>query len=156
MVFELRSSAFKAFGEIPDKYTCEGDNISPEVTWREAPEGTRSFVIIVDDPDAPNPASPQMTWVHWVLYNIPSNVQSLPEAIQKMPGGTLQGLNDWRQKGYRGPCPPIGRHRYHFKIYALDIVLPDLETPTKDELLAAMRGHVLGQAEMVASYRKHH
>ena len=112
--------------------------------------------MIVDDPDAPDPANPKMTWVHWILYNIPAPVSSLPEGVkdQDLPKGTLHGLNDWKKSGYGGPCPPIGQHRYFHKLYALDVVLPDLGRPTKDKLEEAMEGHVLSKAELIGLYQR--
>ncbi len=127
MAIQLTSDSFSHQGEIPSKHTCEGEDTSPPLSWVGAPEGTKSFVLIVDDPDAPDPKAPKMTWVHWVLYNIPPNSEGLAEAVlvQDLPSGTLQGRNDWGRTGYGGPCPPIGRHRYFHKFYALDTVLAD-------------------------------
>ena len=139
-------------GEIPKIYTCQGKDLSPPLTWKGAPEKTKSYVLIVDDPDAPDPAAPKMCYVHWVLYNIPSSCTGLEEGVTKTPG--LDGLNDWKRTGYGGPCPPIGRHRYFFKLYALDAELPNLSTPTKDQLLEAMEGHILVGAELVGTYQK--
>lgn len=152
----LTSLSFKNQGEIPKQHTCDGKDISPALAWLEVPEGTKSFALIVDDPDAPDPANPRMTWVHWVLYNIPASSSSLPEGVKKnaLPEGTLEGLNDWKRTGYSGPCPPIGKHRYFHKLYALDIVLPDLQKPTKSKLEKAMEGHILGQAELVGLYQR--
>lgn len=150
----LTSSNFVSQGAIPAKHTCDSSDISPSLSWSEAPEGTKSFALIVDDPDAPDPANPRMTWVHWVLYNIPATTETLAEGIKKLPGGTMEGLNDWKQTGYRGPCPPIGRHRYFHKIYALDTVLPDLKKPTKPVLEKAMEGHILAKTELVGLYKK--
>ena len=112
--------------------------------------------MIVDDPDAPDPANPKMTWVHWILYNIPAAVSSLPENVKvvDLPEGTLQGLNDWKKTGYGGPCPPIGKHRYFHKLYALDIILPDLTRPTKTKLEKAMEGHILHKAELIGLYQR--
>jgi len=143
-------------GEIPRKYTCQGEDISPPLQWNGAPAEAKSLALIVDDPDAPDPRSPKMTWVHWVLYNLPPDSTGLPEAIspQAMPAGTRQGLNDWKRPGYGGPCPPIGRHRYFHKLYALDVVLESLDKPSKAELLAAMQDHVIAQAELVGTYQK--
>lgn len=158
MSLVLTSSAFAEGGEIPSRYTCEAETqeISPPLAWQGLPPGTRSLALIADDPDAPDPQAPKMTWVHWVLYNLPSDSSGLPEAVapQDLPPGTLQGLNDWKKTGYGGPCPPIGRHRYFFKLHALDIVLPDLGTPTKAGLEKAMGGHVLARAELVGTYEK--
>lgn len=154
---QLQSSAFKAGGAIPERYTCEGDDVSPPLAWSGAPAGTKAFGLIVDDPDAPDPKAPKMTWVHWVLHNVPANVNALPEgASDRLPAGTRQGKNDWKRTGYGGPCPPIGRHRYFFKLYALDTELPDLREPTKAQLEAAMKGHILAQAELMGTYEKKH
>jgi len=152
----LTSIAFAHLAAIPAKYTCQGADISPPLTWSGVPAGTKSLVLILDDPDAPDPAAPKMTWVHWVLYNIPPATTSLPEAVQPvaLPAGTQEGINDWKRTGYGGPCPPIGRHRYFHKLYALDTVLPDLKHPSKAQLEKAMAGHILGQAELVGSYQK--
>ena len=155
MAITLRSPAFSHNGAIPRQYTCEGADLSPALEWGGLPEGTKSLVLIVDDPDAPDPKAPKMTWVHWVLYNIPPSATGLPENVKSaLPAGTLEGVNDWKRTGYGGPCPPIGRHRYFHKLYALDMVLPDLGKPTKAELEQAMKGHVLGQAELVGTYQK--
>ncbi len=133
--------------------TCEGANVSPPLAWGDVPAGAKSLVLIVDDPDAPDPGAPQMTWVHWVLYNLPANCRELPEAVQTLPAGTLEGVSDWKRTGYGGPCPPIGRHRYFHKLYALDVVLPDLHRPDKKRLELAMRGHVLAEAQLVGTYQ---
>jgi Raf kinase inhibitor-like YbhB/YbcL family protein len=113
-------------------------------------------VLIVDDPDAPDPEAPKMTWVHWILYNIPADVSGLTEGVtaERLPGGTQEGLNDWKRTGYGGPCPPIGRHRYFHKLYALDTVLQDMGNPTKAQLEAAMEGHVIARAQLVGTYAK--
>ncbi|MGP1676511.1 MAG: YbhB/YbcL family Raf kinase inhibitor-like protein [Giesbergeria sp.] len=150
----LSSAAFTQQGAIPTKYTCEGADLSPPLTWIDLPRGTKSLALVVDDPDAPDPAAPKTTWVHWVLYNLPPSVDGLPEGASVLPPGTQQGLNDWRRTGYGGPCPPIGRHRYFHKLYALDTVLPDLGRPTKAILEKAMKGHILGQAQLVGTYQK--
>ena len=154
MSLTLTSPAFSHNGDIPAKFTCQGEDLSPALQWSGAPDGTKSFALIVDDPDAPDPANPRMTWVHWLLYNIPASATGLPEAVSELPQGTLQGLNDWKRTGYGGPCPPIGTHRYFFKLYALDVMLPDLKNPDKKKLEQAMQGHVLTQAEMVGLYQK--
>jgi Raf kinase inhibitor-like YbhB/YbcL family protein len=154
MALQLTSTAFAAGGEIPLRHTCQGEDISPPLASSGVPTNARSLVLIVDDPDAPDPASPKMVYVHWVLYNIPPSTAALPEAVARLPDGTRQGLNDWRRTGYGGPCPPIGRHRYFHKLYALDTVLPDLGTPTKAMLEAAMKGRVIAQAELVGTYQK--
>jgi Raf kinase inhibitor-like YbhB/YbcL family protein len=156
MAFVLTSPAFANNGRIPAQYTCDGVDISPPLSWSDAPQGTRSFALIVDDPDAPDPKAPKVIWVHWVIYNIPADVTSLPEdaARRGLPAGAQQGLNDSKRVGYNGPCPPIGRHRYFHKLYALDTVLQDLGHPTKAQLLSAMQGHVLAEAQLVGTYEK--
>jgi Raf kinase inhibitor-like YbhB/YbcL family protein len=152
----ITSTAFAAGGEIPATYTCEGKDISPPLAWSGAPSGTRSLALIVDDPDAPDPAAPKMTWVHWVLYNLPASTDGLREAVRAntLPPGTREGMNDWGRTGYGGPCPPIGRHRYFHKLYALDTVLPDLGQPSKAALENAMHGHIMARAELLGTYRK--
>jgi Raf kinase inhibitor-like YbhB/YbcL family protein len=154
MSLTLTSSAFTHNGAIPSQYTCEGKDISPPLAWSGMPAGTKSLALIVDDPDAPDPAAPKLTWVHWVLYNIPANVSGLPEAMKQLPPGTRDGLNDWQRTGYGGPCPPIGRHRYFHKLYALDITLPDLGKANKAKVEGAMKGHILAQAELIGTYQK--
>jgi len=154
MSLNIASTAFGHQGRIPARYTCEGADVSPPLSFSGMPEGTRSLALIVDDPDAPDPAAPKMTWVHWVLYNLPADTEGLAEAVSRLPAGTREGLNDWQRTGYGGPCPPIGRHRYFFKLYALDVVLPDLHEPDKAGLERAMRGHVLEQAVLMGTYQK--
>jgi len=152
----LSSPAFADQGEIPPRFTCEGQDISPALRWSGVPAATRCLVLIVDDPDAPDPRAPRLTWVHWVLYNIPPGTTELPEAVRgdQLPAGTLEGLNDWKRTGYGGPCPPVGRHRYFHKLYALDIVLPDLHTPRKGRVEQAMGDHVLAQAQLLGTYER--
>lgn len=150
----ISSSAFTPEGEIPTKHTCQGDDASVPLTWSAIPDGAESLALIVDDPDAPDPEAPKTVWVHWVLYNLPVTATGLEEAVTDLPEGTLAGKNDWGKTGWGGPCPPIGRHRYYFKIYALDTVLPDLGEPTKAELLEAMEGHVIAQGELMGTYQK--
>lgn len=154
MDMTIASSAFANNATIPKLYTCEGKDISPPLAWSSVPTAAKSLVLIVDDPDAPDPAAPRMTWVHWVLYNLPVESTGLPEAVHSLPAGTLDGLNDWQRAGYGGPCPPIGRHRYFHKFYALDVVLPDLKEPTKTALEDAMKGHVVGEAQLLGTYQK--
>lgn len=156
MAFTLSSSAFSSMEEIPSNYTCSGDDISPPLQWVDVPDNTASLALIVDDPDAPDPKAPKMTWVHWILYNLPPDTDNLIEAVPSnaLPPGTQQGINDWKRVGYGGPCPPIGRHRYFFKIYALDIVLPEKHGLTKAELEVAMQGHVIGKAEIIGTYQQ--
>jgi Raf kinase inhibitor-like YbhB/YbcL family protein len=156
MALKISSSAFAPNGAIPSKYTCEGADISPPLEWSGAPDGTRSFALVVDDPDAPDPKAPKVTWVHWVLYNLPPTAKGLPEGVAPtaLPAGTKPGINDWKKTGWGGPCPPVGRHRYFFKLYALDGVLPDLSRPTKAALEQAMGTHILGKAELIGTYAK--
>jgi len=156
MAMTLGSAAFVHGGEIPSRYTCEGQDRTPPLAWAGVPDSARSLVLIVDDPDAPDPAAPRMTWVHWVLYNIPPETRGLPEGARPadLPPGTREGINSWSRSGYGGPCPPVGRHRYFHKLYALDIVLPVMNKPVKADVEAAMDGHVLDQAELVGTYRK--
>jgi Raf kinase inhibitor-like YbhB/YbcL family protein len=150
----ISSTAFGHQGAIPALHTCEGKDVSPPLAWTDLPAGARSLALIVDDPDAPDPAAPQMTWVHWVLYNLPAANGGLPEGVKTLPAGTKEGVNDWKRAGYGGPCPPIGRHRYFFKLYALDTVLPDLNRPTKTKLEEAMKGHVIGESQLMGTYQK--
>jgi Raf kinase inhibitor-like YbhB/YbcL family protein len=154
VTLSLTSSAFSAGDSIPREHTCEGDDVSPALEWSGAPAGTRSFALIVDDPDAPDPNAPKMTWVHWILYDMPASTTGLTKGAKKLPPGTREGVNDWKRTGYGGPCPPIGRHRYFHKLYALDTVLGDRGQPTKAKLESAMKGHVLAQAELVGTYEK--
>jgi Raf kinase inhibitor-like YbhB/YbcL family protein len=156
MSLTITSSAFAPNAAIPSLYTCQGKDISPPLAWSGVPAGARSLALIVDDPDAPDPAAPKMTWVHWVLYDIASAAGGLPEAVKStaLPAGTREGVNDWGRTGYGGPCPPIGRHRYFHKLYALDTVLPDLKRPDKAALEKAMQGHILAQAALIGTYQK--
>ena len=156
MVFAVSSPAFEHETEIPSLYTCDGRDISPPLQWREFPPQTRSFALIIEDPDAPDPANPRLTWVHWMLYNIPPSTDSLSEDAggSGLPVGTLEGLNDWRRTGYGGPCPPLGRHRYFHRVYALDCLLPDLGRPRRPAFLAAIEGHILRQAELIGTYKR--
>src|SRR5262245_12408760 len=155
MALTLESSAFRANTAIPKKYTCEGDDVSPPLAWSGAADGAKSFALIVDDPDAPDPKAPKTVWVHWVVYNLPVSTHALAEgASRKMPAGARNGKNDWQRTGYGGPCPPTGRHRYFHKLYALDVELPELHEPTKAQLESAMKEHILAQAELVGTYQK--
>jgi Raf kinase inhibitor-like YbhB/YbcL family protein len=156
MTMTITSPSFAHGQAIPARHTCDGQDISPALGWSGAPAGTKSLALIVDDPDAPDPAAPKTTWVHWVLYNLPHDAAGLPEGIAAgaLPAGTLQGTNDWHRTGYGGPCPPVGRHRYFFKLYALDTVLPDLKKPVKAALEKAMQGHVLAHAEIIGLYKR--
>jgi Raf kinase inhibitor-like YbhB/YbcL family protein len=152
----LSSSAFQHMGAIPPKYTCDAADVSPPLAWDDVPNGTKSFALIVDDPDAPDPAAPKMVYVHWVLYDIPPDTRSLAEATTKksLPRGARQGRNDFSKEDYGGPCPPIGRHRYFHKLYALDVSLGDRAPRSKVDLMAAMKGHILAQAELVGTYQR--
>jgi len=156
MSLSIESSVFASQAEIPTRFTCEGEDVSPPLAWSGAPEGTTSFALVVSDPDAPDPRAPRMTWVHWVLYDLPASSAGLPEAVaaSALPAGTREGTNDWKRTGWGGPCPPIGRHRYFFELYALDAQLGDLGRPTKAALEKAIAGHVLARAELVGTYQK--
>lgn len=153
MALELKSSVFADKQPIPSKYTCEGSDISPPLEWKDAPAGTKSFALIADDPDAP-----VGTWVHWVVWNIPSSSKGLKEAVAKnptLPDGTKQGISDFKRPGYGGPCPPSGTHRYFFKLYALNTTLDNLPgNATKEQLEAAMKDHILGQTQLVGTYSR--
>jgi Raf kinase inhibitor-like YbhB/YbcL family protein len=153
MKLSLTSSAFADGAEIPQRFTCEGENVSPPLAWTGAPPGTRSLALIVDDPDAPDPAAPQRTFVHWVLVDLPPSETGLPEGMRIPPHGARAGLNDWKKPAWGGPCPPIGRHRYFFKLYALDAAL-GLDRPSKQDVEEAMADHVLAQATLMGTYQK--
>jgi Raf kinase inhibitor-like YbhB/YbcL family protein len=150
------TSDFLPGGSIPIAHTCDGANTSPSLTWSGTPKGANALVLIVDDPDAPDPQAPKQTWVHWVLYNIPPQTTALPAAVRpdSLPTGTKTGLNDWKEPKYGGPCPPIGKHRYFFKLYAIDRVLPDMRNATKADVLAAMQNHVIDHGELVGTYQR--
>ena len=152
----LTSDAFSHGGEIPSDYTCEGRDASPPLSWSQVDPRTKSLALLVDDPDAPDPAAPKTTWVHWVVYNIPTTESGLVAGAtgDSLPTGSREGVNDWGRVGYGGPCPPIGRHRYFHKLYALDVELPQLRYPTKAELLKATEGHVIASTELVGTYQK--
>jgi Raf kinase inhibitor-like YbhB/YbcL family protein len=156
MSLTITSTAFAPNASIPSLYTCEGKDVSPPLAWSGVPAGTQSLALIVDDPDAPDPAAPKMTWVHWVLYDIAAAARGLPEAVNStaLPAGMREGVNDWGRTGYGGPCPPIGRHRYFHKLYALDTILRDLKRPDKAALEKAMQGHILAQAALIGTYQK--
>jgi Raf kinase inhibitor-like YbhB/YbcL family protein len=156
MTLTLTSTAFTPSGALPSKYTCEGPGVSPPLSWHGVPAGAKSLVLIEDDPDAPDPTAPMMTWVHWLLYNLPPNSQGLPEGVTQaaLPAGTREGSNGWKRTGYGATCPPIGRHRYFHKLYALDVMLGDLAAPDKRALEVAMHGHIIAQAELIGTYQK--
>ena len=155
MSLKLESPAFAANGEIPAVHTCDGKDIAPALRWSGAPSGTKSYALIVDDPDAPDPAAPTRTYVHWVLYDIPASASGLSEGVTdaSLPAGTRVGVNDWERTGYGGPCPPIGRHRYFFKLSALDTTFGDLGHAKKSDVERAMEGHVLDHVELVGTYQ---
>ena len=149
MSLTLTSPAFSSNGLIPSKYTCDGeDSRSPALSWQDDLSGVKSYVLIMDDPDAP-----RGTWDHWILFNIPENIKQIPEA-GSLPPGVIQGNNSWGSKGYRGPCPPSGTHRYFFKLYALDSQLNLPEGTDKENVLKAMEGHVIGSTELIGRYQK--
>lgn len=156
MTFSIQSSAFSDGAEIPTEYTGLGADRSPPLAWSEPPAGTRSLALVVEDPDAPDPAAPKRVFTHWVLYNVPVDARGLAAGLDPntMPEGARAGLNDFERVGWNGPKPPIGRHRYFFKLYALDSELPPLERPTKRDLERAMKGHVLAETELVGTYAK--
>ncbi len=152
MPLTVSSTAFSAGQPIPPLYSCRGENVSPPLAWSGAPASTKSFALILDDPDAPSG-----TYVHWVMYNIPAASASLPEAVPgraQLADGTLQGSNSSGGTGYTGPCPPSGTHHYHFKLYALDIMTSLSSGATKDQLLQAMQGHILAQGELIGTFSK--
>ncbi|MBF0248335.1 MAG: YbhB/YbcL family Raf kinase inhibitor-like protein [Alphaproteobacteria bacterium] len=157
MTLILTSTAFDHMGAIPVIHTCQGDDVSPPLAWDGVPDGTQSLVLIVDDPDAPDPAAPKTTWVHWVLYDLPAQCVGLHQgaAVGGLPPRARDGLNDWKRAGYGGPCPPIGRHRYVFKLYALNAPLGDLgPRADKAAVLTAMDGKVMDKAELIGTYAK--
>ncbi len=156
MSLGMTSSAFVHEGPIPPRHTCDAGDISPALRWTDVPEGTASLTLIVDDPDAPDPDAPEMTWVHWVLYDMAPNITGLDEGVSSsaLAPGTRQGMTDFGRTGWGGPCPPIGRHRYFFKLFALDSVLSDLQEPTSATLQAAMEGHIIDATELMGTYQR--
>lgn len=148
------SNSFHDRGPIPIRHTCHGRNISPALAWIDVPKSSRSLVFLMEDPDTPDPRSPSMTWVHWILYNMSPLTVGIPEGVtaDELPPGTLQGMNDWKHVGYGGPCPPFGQHRYFHRLLALDTLLPDLGFPNRLSLERAMRGHIVAQAELIGLY----
>lgn len=158
MPLTLTSNAVQHGGEISRTYTCDGEDRSPPIAWSGVPAGTQSLVLVVDNPDAPDPARPRRTWVHWLVYNIPPDVVRIEEGAGggngHLPQGAKEGVNDWHRSGYSGPCPAIGRHRYVHKLYALDTALPDLHLPTKAKLEQLMRGHILAETHMTGTYQR--
>jgi Raf kinase inhibitor-like YbhB/YbcL family protein len=149
----LESTAFKAGGAIPKKYTCEGANVSPALKWTQLPPQTRSLVMIIDDPDAPDPAAPKMTWTHWVVFGLAPDREGLDEGV-KLNRDKHVAWNDFRHRKYEGPCPPKGKHRYFHKLYALDIEIRDRINPSKSDIEQLMKGHILGKAELIGTYEK--
>jgi hypothetical protein len=156
MAMTITSPVFRHEGAIPARYTCEGDDVSPPFAFSGVPPAAKSLALIVDDPDAPDPAAPKRVWVHWVLYNLPPTTKELPEGARSdaLPADTRVGKNDWGNAEYGGPCPPIGRHRYFHKLYALDTVLADLNQPNKAALEKAMQGHIVAEATLMGTYQK--
>jgi len=156
MAMTISSAVFRNESAIPARHTCEGDDVSPPLAFGDVPANAQSLALIVDDPDAPDPAAPKRIWVHWVLYNLPPTTKELPEGVRAnaLPAGAHEGKNDWGNTGYGGPCPPIGRHRYFFKLYALDTTLSDLPQPNKAAVEKAMQGHVIAQATLLGTYQK--
>jgi hypothetical protein len=154
---KLGSPAFAAGTAIPARYTCDGADVSPPLAWSDAPRSARSFALVVDDPDAPDPKAPRMRWVHWVVYDLPADARAVREAVhgvKDLPAGARMGRNDWNKAAWGGPCPPVGRHRYFFTLYALDTVLGDRGPLTRHDLEQAFDGHVLAQAELMGTYER--
>ncbi|HEX2780919.1 MAG TPA: YbhB/YbcL family Raf kinase inhibitor-like protein [Gemmatimonadaceae bacterium] len=156
MTLSIASPAFTPDDVIPRRHTCDGEDLSPELHFSGAPAGTRSLALIVEDPDAPDPAAPKRVYCHWILYDIPPTTPSLPEGVRRaqLPAGTREGANDWGRTGYGGPCPPIGRHRYYFRLFAVDRMLGDIGTPSKKQLEAALGAHVLEKAVVMGTYER--
>lgn len=155
-MLSLQSAAFNSGATIPPQYTCEGENISPPLDWDGVPAEARSLVLIIDDPDAPDPQAQRMVWSHWIVYNIPTDTHGLPAAVSssQLPAGAEQGINDWQKAGYGGACPPIGRHRYFHKLYALDTELKLIGSVNKTRIEKAIKGHVIASAELIGTYEK--
>ena len=149
LIMQLTSNAFQNNAFISQQYTCDGSDVSPPLQWHDTPADTKSFVLIVDDPDAPHG-----TWDHWILFNIPSNTNQLSENISQLPAGTKVGKNSWGKTGYGGPCPPSNIHRYFFKLYALDTILPLKNGVSKQEIILAMKNHILSTTELMGKYER--
>jgi Raf kinase inhibitor-like YbhB/YbcL family protein len=152
--FTIGSRVFGNLDSIPSLYTCEGSDISPPLEWTNAPPETKCFALVVQDPDAPDPMHPQRVWTHWILYNIPATTNYLAEGLTKLPSGTRNGLNDWGHLSWNGPCPPVGQHRYFFKLYALDTLLEFHSPPNRFELEKAMNTHIIAHAELIGVFKK--
>lgn len=153
MEIKIKSTAFEEGGLIPKKYTCDGIDVSPPLAWTSVPEGTKSFALICDDPDAPT----RGTWIHWVIFNIPADTRELSEDIppqKTLANGAKQGINDFRKIGYGGPCPPSGTHRYYFYLYALDTEIRLEGGAIKEQLLKAMKGHILAEGQLMGKYKR--
>src|SRR5262245_4957851 len=155
-MFVLSSTAFQPDAAIPVRFTCDGPDLSPVLAWEGAPAGPKAFALIVDDPDAPDPAAPTRIWLHWLIYNLPAGAAPLVEgAGNHPPKAGIEAVTDANRRGYHGPCPPIGRHRYYFRLFALDAMLPDLgASAVRADLERAMRGHVLGTATLMGTYQR--
>ena len=157
-LFELKSAAFTNTSLIPTQFTCDGDNVSPSLAWKRVPKGTKSYALIVTDPDVPDPNKPQGVWTHWVMYNISASIRQLPQrkrwALKSEHG--VQGKNDWKVFGFSGPCPPVGKHRYFFTLYALDVEQLGVEQENANRLAVekAMQGHILKQTTLMGRYQK--
>ena len=152
--FSLSSPAFAPGTGIPREFTCDGADHSPPLAWSGVPAAARSLVLTVTDPDAPDPAAPHRTWVHWVLYNLPSTSHGLATSAATYPVGTQVAHNDWTRADYGGPCPPRGRHRYFFNLYALDIPLEIESAATAASIHAQLKGHVLARTELIGTYAR--
>lgn len=152
--FIIKSNAFANYQEIPKQHTCEGKNISPSLSWSGVPEGTKSLALIVEDPDAPDPKAPQTIFTHWIVYNIPATANAIAEGAIDKSSEVRFGVNDWKHAYWQGPCPPIGQHRYFYKLYALDTMLSFANSPNKSQLEKAMTEHILGTTEIVGVYQK--
>jgi len=153
----LGSTAFTADGSVPPRYTCDGEDVSPPLDWSNPPAGTKGFALVVDDPDAPDPKAPRVRWVHWIVYDLPVATRALPEAVRseaELPPGAKMGQNDWGKAEWGGPCPPVGRHRYVFTLYALDLVLGERGPLSRRGLEVAIDGHVIGKAELLGTYER--
>jgi Raf kinase inhibitor-like YbhB/YbcL family protein len=156
MSLMIRSPAFEHEHDIPSRYTCDGEDISPALRWSGVPDDAQTLALVVEDPDAPDPAAPQRIFTHWIVYNLPPDSTGLEEnvTVETLPPGARPGKSDARRAGYTGPCPQIGAHRYFFKLYALDTPLPTAEPLTRNALLDAIEGHVVGYAELIGKYEK--